>query len=125
MAIKNDLIGLGMPAPLASLVGENVATALTAAGSALASALQLTESFNFIGTAAASTGVRLPTDTPVGGMVIIRNGGANSVTIYPPTSAGVINALSAGAGIACAATKTCIAVRTGAGQWFTGFLQAS
>lgn len=78
--------------------------ALTAAGSSISDALQLTKTWNNVSTAAASTGVKLfdPSDansTPTtisGFQICVRNGGANNLKLYPPTSGDQINALGAG-----------------------------
>lgn len=78
--------------------------ALTAAGTTISDALQITKTWNNISTVAASTGVKLfdPSDansTPtsiVGFQICIRNGGANNLKVYPPTSGDQINALGAG-----------------------------
>lgn len=84
----------------ASPVGD----ALTAAGSSISDALQLTGTWNNVTTAAASTGVKLfdPSDansTPTtinGYQICVRNGGANNLKLYPPTGSDQINGLGVG-----------------------------
>jgi hypothetical protein len=84
----------------------STATNLTAAGTTQATALALTSDYNHIGTAAASSGVRLP--TAVAGMeVLVFNKGANAVNVYPATGA-AINALAANAALAVAAAGVTI-----------------
>lgn len=60
---------------------HDVASGLVAAGTTRADALVLTAHVNQIGTAAASTGVVLPT-IPINGSAVVINDGANSVQIY-------------------------------------------
>lgn len=70
-----------------------IATALVAAGNSQGTALTLTNQFNQVGTTAASTGVILQALT---GLVYIFNGGANTLSVYPPTG-GTINGAAANA----------------------------
>lgn len=94
-------------------------TGLTAAGTNLATALQLTARFNVIGTAAASTGVRLPRGIPQIGEIRVVNRGANTITVYPPTSAGKINGGSAGAGVTLATNASLDFVSDGNGNFWS------
>lgn len=87
-------------------VAQPPGDALTAAGTTIADALQLTKVWNNISTVAASTGVKLwnpiATDltTEVSGVQICtRNGGASDLILYPPTSSDQINAGTAGHGV--------------------------
>jgi hypothetical protein len=59
--------------------------AITAAGSTQGTATVLTTAINNVTTVAASTGVILPAANP-GLRVVIRNGGANALNVYPNTS---------------------------------------
>lgn len=108
MPLITDLMGLGMPpeqaAKLATptidaLPAEPVSAAVSAAGSTIADATLLTGMVNNVTTAAASTGVKLNSNTPLGITVVVRNGGANDLKLYPPTSSDAINGGSAGASI--------------------------
>jgi len=71
----------------------NIDTALVAAGNSQGTALAITAQYNQVGTTAASTGVIL---TQTGGLVFIFNGGANTLSVYPPTG-GTINGAAANA----------------------------
>lgn len=126
MSLITDLVGLGLPPEQANLVGaetvtaaptRTVATGLTAAGTALADALALTSMFNVIGTAAASTGVKLPTNMPVGQWGIVQNNGANTVNIFPPSASGTINGGSGGAAVTTAAAAAALFVRLSSTDW--------
>ena len=95
MALINDLMGLGLAGELAAVVStETLSSAptfsssgsLTAAGTTITDALALTSFINLVGTAAASTGVKLPVDCPVGQVVYIANNGANSIKVYAQSS---------------------------------------
>lgn len=108
MALVTDLIGLGMAPEQAAKLGsptidalpaEPVSAAVTAAGTTISDATLLTGQVNNVSTAAASTGVKLNPNTPLGITVTVRNGGANDLKLYPPTSSDIINGGSAGAAI--------------------------
>lgn len=81
----------------------DVSSGLTATGTNFATALQLTTSVNFMGTVAASTGVKFPS-LAVGEEIVIKNGGASTLTVYPYASTQNIDG-SASASINAAATK--------------------
>lgn len=108
MALLTDLIGLGMPPEQAAKIAaptidalpqEPVSAAVTAAGSAIGDATLLTGLVNNVSTAAASTGVKLNANTPLGMTVIVRNGGANDLKLYPSSASDAINGGTAGAAI--------------------------
>lgn len=108
MPLLTDLIGLGMPPEQAAKLGtptidalpaEPVSAAVTAAGTVLADATLLTGMVNNVSTAAASTGVRLNADTPLGVTIVVRNGGANDLKLYPHSATGQINGTTAGGSI--------------------------
>lgn len=108
MALLTDLIGLGLPpeqaAKLATptidaLPQEPVGAAVTAAGTTISDATLLTGQVNNVTTAAASTGVKLNSNTPLGITVVVRNGGASDLKLYPGSSSEQINGGSAGAAI--------------------------
>lgn len=108
MPLLTDLIGLGMPPEQAAKLGtptidalpqEPVSAAVTAAGTVLADSTLLTGQVNNVTTAAASTGVRLNSNTPLGITVVVRNGGANDLKLYPTSASDAINGGSAGASI--------------------------
>ena len=88
---------------LQSLAGT-VQSALTATGASQATALALPAGTNAFGTVAASTGAILAPGT-AGDEIDIYNGGANSLTVYPPVG-GTINNLSANTGLALATLKS-------------------
>ena len=84
-------------AALATAVPTLSTEAVTAAGTTITTATDLTASINVVTTAAASSGVQLP-QVQVGDSVEILNLGANPVTVYPDSASNRINALSTGSG---------------------------
>lgn len=91
-------------------------TGITAAGTAITDAAALTASVNLVTTTASGTGVLLP-DVEVGSKIMVGNGGANTLLVYPPTSAGKINNAAAGAAASLATLKGAIFQRLSATDW--------
>lgn len=75
-----------------AICGDGV-DGLTATGTTRSDALQLTKIYNSVATAAASTGVLLPS-TQMGETIFIANSGANTIKVYPYESATTINQTS-------------------------------
>lgn len=98
-------------------VRNSVATGLTATGSAIGDALQLSAIVNNVTTTAASTGVKLSDSVGVGQMVHVRNGGANALSVYPPNGSGQINGATAGNAVSVAAGAHVMCVKVAANQW--------
>jgi hypothetical protein len=95
------------------------ATGLTAAGTTQGTALALSgnNSIQEVTTAAASTGVKLPTATSSSWIMVV-NRGANALTVYPATS-GIINGQSANAGYTLAAGASRTFIGKDATSWYT------
>lgn len=102
-----------------ALSGATVSTnnAVSAAGTTQGTGTALTNDYNVITTAAASSGVVLPTAT-AGRRVVIVNKGANTLTIYP-ASGGYIDALALNAGIQLAANGTMELMASSTTQWYS------
>jgi hypothetical protein len=100
----------------ATYLANTVATGLTAAGNSQGTALALTSTVNVIGTAAASTGVILPT-AAIGAEIVVINRGANTLSVYPPTS-GQIDAAGTNAAVTLATTVKGRYVKASANQWY-------
>lgn len=73
----------------------SAASGLTAAGTTITDALQLTSIYNNVTTAGANTGVKL-WNPLVGTTLIVKNSGANDLKLYPANASGVFNAIAAG-----------------------------
>lgn len=84
-------------------IGGAGAIGIVAAGSTQATATVLTADDNAVATTAASTGVLLPIGEP-GKTMTVFNGGANTLSIYPPLG-GTINGGAANAAVTIATLK--------------------
>ena len=118
MPIPSRVLASGnSPLATISICGDG-ATALTAAGTNQATALQLSAVVNAIGTTASSTGVKLP-PCEAGAIVYVYNGGASTLQIYTNETSGVtMNAAVAGStGVALGTLKTAICLGTSATTW--------
>jgi hypothetical protein len=122
MAIALDIMRGGFSSGAARAIGGQVQSSVTAAGTAISDAADLTASINVVTTAAASSGVQLP-NVQIGDSVEILNLGANAVTVYPDTTSNQINALSAGSGFLLA-TNTAVVLRKFTSTRWAGFLSA-
>lgn len=107
MSLLEKLMGLGLEGNKADAitnqtVGANTAVSLelgkTATGTNLATAYALTKIYTLFTTAASGTGASLSPLMDIGSSMIVKNRGANDMLIYPPTSSGIVNGGSAGAG---------------------------
>ena len=92
------------------------ANTLTAAGTLISDALDLTAVFNVLTTVAASTGAQL-WDAPVGTMIIVVNAGANALALYPHSGTGTINGGSAGVSVSIATASLALCVRDTSTNW--------
>lgn len=126
MPLLENLMGTGMPGELAAVVSaETLSSAptfsssgsLTAAGSTIADALALTSFVNLVGTAAASTGVKLPIECPIGQTVYIANNGANSIKVYAQSSQTINTSIAGATGTTVATTQALQCVRQSATNW--------
>lgn len=105
MPSQQELMGHGLPGPLARALGaDGPNTGLTATGTNQGGALALTAAISLFGTVASGAGAVLPAsyDKP---LYAVLNGGSNALLVYP-AGTDVINAGSAGAAISVAAGKS-------------------
>lgn len=93
MAIAQRLLGSGLGAQAAANIVGDVDPAITATGSTQGTAYQLFAANSLVTTAASGTGVIVPVMNP-GDSILIKNEGANTLSVYPRTGEN-INALSA------------------------------
>lgn len=100
MALAKDIMGGGFSAGQAQAIQGTINPSVSAAGTVITDATDLVASNNYISTAAASSGVQLPS-VPLGDSLDVFNGGANPVQVYPHASTATINAGSAGAAVTC------------------------
>jgi len=95
---------IGLPAGVVNSLNGTTALGLTATGASQATALSAPAATNVFSTVAASTGVILNPGSP-GDVIDFYNGGANSLSVYPPVG-GVINNLAANTAVAIATLKS-------------------
>ena len=126
MALINDLMGLGLADQLASVVSTATLSSaptlsssgsLTAAGTTITDALALTSFVNLVGTAALSTGVKLPVDCPVGQVVYIANNGANSIKVYAQSSQTLNTSIVGATGTTVTALQAIQCIRQSSTNW--------
>lgn len=122
MATAVDIMKGGHSAMGARAINGQIQSAVSAAGTAISDATDLVASINVVTTAAASSGVQLPS-AEIGDSVEILNLGANAVTIYPDSTSNRINALSAGSGFLLA-TNTSVWVRKFTSTRWMAYLSA-
>lgn len=116
MTIQNKLVSLGMWGEMAEqIVLGDIATGLTAAGSTQATALPITSSANIFGTVASGTGTILAQSD--GARVVVRNGGANALLVYPPVG-GYINGTQNGS-LSIPTTKNALCVSADGINWYS------
>jgi|GEM_PF-942412 len=90
MAIPSRVLGSGVNSlSTVSICGDGNA-AVTAAGTSAGDATAITFVYNNVTTTAAGAGVKLP-PTEMGETIIIKNGGANALTVYPYSADSTIN----------------------------------
>ena len=102
---------------ISGLAAFSVSAAVSAAGSTQGTATALTSVINNVTTVAASTGVVFPTAV-AGNRVIVRNGGANALAVYPASGA-TINAGSANAAFSIPVGAAIEFFSISASAWYT------
>jgi hypothetical protein len=126
MPLLENLMGTGMPGELAAIVSaETLSSAptlsssgsLTAAGTTVTDALALTSFVNLVGTAAASTGVKLPIECPIGQVVYIANNGANSIKVYAQNSQTLNTSIAGATGTTVTNLQALQCIRQSSTNW--------
>jgi hypothetical protein len=84
MAFPSRVQGSGQSGGSAQAICGDVQSAVTATGSSATDALSVSAVVVRSATTASGTGVKLPT-VEVGAMMVVRNDGAESLTVYPQT----------------------------------------
>ena len=122
MPLALDMMKGGMSAGQAKGINGQLQSAVSAAGTAITDATDLTASINVVTTAAASSGVQLPS-AEIGDEVEVLNLGANTLTIYPDSASNRINQLPAGSGMFLA-TNTAVKLRKFTSSRWIAYLSA-
>lgn len=115
MAYAREIMQGGFSAGSAKALGGQAKSTISAAGTVVGDSTALTASINFLSTVAAGTGVQVA-DGELGDSVIIYNGGANAVKIYPPTGDN-FNQLAVNSSISLASVTGCMIVKVTTAQW--------
>ena len=116
MALAVNILRGGFSAGQAKAFNGALATGLTAAGTVITDALDLTADTNVFGTVASGTGAQLPS-CEIGDSVEVYNGGANVLKVYPDTSANQINAVTAGTAVSLATNTMMMFRRISTTRW--------
>ena len=95
MALARDIVSAGLSGGTSNAIQGSVATALSAAGTTITDATDLTASFNMLSTVAAGAGVQVP-QLQANESLLIYNGGANACLVYPGAATVAINQLGVG-----------------------------
>jgi hypothetical protein len=106
MALASDIMKGGTSAGQAKAINGQISPTVTAAGTTIADAFDLTTSINVVTTATANQGVQLPS-AEVGDEVDICNFSGASIIVYPDAAANRINGLNAGGGFTLANNTAC------------------
>lgn len=115
MSLQKNLMGHGLPGPLAQALGfSDEVTGLTATGTTVADALQLNGGVNQLSTCASNAGVILPSAT---GMAAVINNGVGTCLVYPGTAKQINNGTATTGTYGIAAGKTAMFVSAGASRW--------
>lgn len=115
-ALARDIMGGGTSAGQAKAINGRVKTAISAAGTTLSDATQLDSTTNVLGTVASGAGVKL-FNGEIADEQVVYNGGANQCIVYPHSSTGTINQLSAGTGMTLPQYTVCRYKRTTSTAW--------
>lgn len=84
MAFPSRVQGAGQSGGATTAICGDVQSAVTATGSSTTDALSVSAVFVRSATTASGTGVKLPA-VEAGAMMVVRNDGAESLTVYPQT----------------------------------------
>jgi hypothetical protein len=95
MALARDIVQAGLSGGTANALQGSVKSSISAAGTVITDATDLTASFNILGTVASGAGVQVPQLQP-NESLLIYNGGANQCLVYPGASTVAINQLGVG-----------------------------
>lgn len=116
MALARNIMTGGYSAASAKAINGSIATGLTAAGTVIGDALDLTADTNVIGTCASGAGVQLPS-CETGDSVEVYNGGANACKVYPDSTANQVNGLPVGTAFLLATNTMCYVRKITATRW--------
>jgi hypothetical protein len=114
MAFPSRVQGAGQSGGATTAICGDVQAAVTAAGSSATDALSVSAVVVRSATTASGTGVKLPAPE-AGAMMVVRNDGAETLTVYPPTGSTIDGAAS----VTIVAAKASLFFGTSNTTWVT------
>lgn len=118
MSIKRHLMGLGVPPQTASAIAGGAAGGgITALGTNLATAFQITGSFAGFTTVGSGTGAALPSVDPGDEVFVSNLSASQALLVYPDSSSNTVQGGSAGAGFSVAANKSATFKKVTTAAW--------
>ncbi len=117
LSITNPFIAPGVVEFTNGLMYNSVSAAVSAAGTTQGTATALIAQYNVVTTAAAGTGVALPTPTIASTSITITNEGANPILVYP-ASGGTIDGLSANVAVTLPVGTSATYSASSTTQWY-------
>ena len=119
-----QLMGAGFsPGQASALVSSSVGTAISAAGTTRGTATALAKSINLVSTAAAGSGVALPTGYTTNDTLLVFNDGTgNSFFVYPDAATSRINQMAVGIGVLLANNTSMILIKVSSTRWVANLL---
>lgn len=123
MALAREIMQGGVSGQGARLMQGVVSSAVSAAGTTLATATALTTSHNIVTTVGASSGVALPAADLMDEVFVYNGTGTNALRVYPNTSSETINQIAAGGAMQLAPYTGCM-FKKATGTIWSAFLSA-
>ena len=120
LGFQTDMMGSGLPWPMAQAFAVAQLLSQTAIGNSQATAFALTASTTEFTTVAASSGAVLPASglrVSAGDVLLVVNNGANALAVYPPVGF-KIGTAATNASVSVAAGKTAMFAARGDGNYF-------
>lgn len=105
MARVLRIMGTGIPAAAARHIVGDTDLGVTATGSSITDAYKIIKTITAFTTVSSSTGAVLPSGSQPGDTFFISNYGAQTLSVYPGSSAGKVQNGTAGAAFSVAANK--------------------
>lgn len=115
MPLASDVVKAGVSAGSAKGFNGQVAPSVSAAGTVITDATDLTATVSYVSTVASGAGVQLP-NCEVGDDCWVYNAGANALKVYPPTATCAINQIAAGSAQTLATNTGCLYKRVSTTQ---------
>lgn len=124
MALASDLMNLGLPGPIANLIGDTPSTLVTT-GTTAATAAAIRSNFVVLTTAGSQTGALLPAASASGGMpggspsdiITVTNPTATTGIVYPEVGGTLNGGTVTTGGQNLAQNKTAVFIRVAALTW--------